>query len=108
MLLQLGCMGFQKPSSTVQPVGETSAQTDAATQAQALALQLEAMQRQGADILEQVKAMSDRLSQLTVREAELRAVLEREAELQTVPGASDEGARQRTHSRKRERRYRSR
>ena len=82
MLLQLGCMGFQNPSSTVQPVGETSAQTDAATQAQALALQLEAMQRQGADILEQVKAMSDRLSQLTVREAELRAVLEREAELQ--------------------------
>ena len=40
------------------------------------------MQRQGADILEQVKAMIDRLSQLTVREAELRAVLEREAELQ--------------------------
>ena len=76
-------MGVSRSTSvTVQPVGQTSAEADAATQIAAVASQMEAVQRQCADILEQVKAMNDRLSQLGVRESELRAVLEREATLQ--------------------------
>jgi hypothetical protein len=46
-----------------------------ATQTQASGQQIETVQRQCADILEQVKAMNDRFSQLAVRESELRAML---------------------------------
>ena len=40
------------------------------------------VQRQCAEILEQVKAMGDQLSQLAVRESELRVIMERDTELE--------------------------
>lgn len=73
---------FRSNSGVVRPAGETTEEADAATQTPAFSSQIEAVQRQCADILEQVKAMNDRLSQLAVRESELRAVLKREAALQ--------------------------
>ena len=75
---------FRSNSGVVPPAGETSTQVDADTQTLAFASQIEGVQRQCADILEQVKAMNDRLSQLAVRESELRAVLERQAEVQQL------------------------
>jgi len=56
----------------------SSADEGTAAPAQSVAL----VERQCAEILEQVKAMRDELSRLAVRESELRAVLERETELE--------------------------
>ena len=69
-------------SGAVQPRGEMIGEADPAAHTQASVQQIEALQRQCADILKQVKAMNDQLSQLAVRESELRSVLEREAALQ--------------------------
>jgi hypothetical protein len=49
-------MGIPRSSSgAVQPVGETTAEADAAMRAQDSGQQIEAEQRQCADIMEQVK-----------------------------------------------------
>lgn len=76
---------FRSNAGAVQSAGEATTATteaDAAAETPTLASQMDALQRQCADILEQVKGMNNQLSQLAQRESQLRAVLEREAALQ--------------------------
>lgn len=69
-------------SKTDQDVVQTADEGTAA-----LAQSVARIQQQCAEILEQVKALSGQLSQLAVRESELRAVLERDGELDPHQGA---------------------